>query len=217
MPTPLAAPALSLLAGALALSLTGCGSLFKQPNPNKMTYLLPTMGSLTSGSGEVADRGGATGVVTAVRPFRIASEYSDKSLTYRLGTVEMERDYYNAWLVSPDAMITERLREWLAASGLVGQVQDSGSLVAANYIIEGSIIEFGGDYTNDAQLKAVVSIRLTLLPAARAESGGSLIHNTYRVEIPLKDRDPATLVAGLGQGIAQVFNEFGADMGKKLR
>jgi ABC-type uncharacterized transport system auxiliary subunit len=200
------------------LALSACGSLFKQPNPNKLTYLLPSLGTgAGAGSGmETPTPPRSGGTVVAVRPFRIAAEYSDKSLTYRLGEVQTERDYYNAWLVQPDAMITERLREWLSGSGLAAHVQDSGSLVAATHVIEGSILELGGDYRDKANSKAVVAIRFTVLPADRAASGSSLLHKTYRAEVAIPDRDPNSLVEGLGTALVQVFNDFGADLGGKL-
>lgn len=204
-------PALRLFAvGVAALLLTGCGSFFKQPNPNKETFLLPSMGGLPDG-----EMSGDVGTVVAVRPFHIVRAYGDKSLVYRLSEVHVEQDYYNTWLVSPDAMITDRMREWLASSGAVGQVQTTGSLLKADYVVEGNVTELYGDYTGKTPA-AVIELKLTVMPVAREASGGAILHKTYKATLPMADREPGTLVEALGNGLEVIFTDFGADLRKVL-
>ena len=115
--------------------LAGCG----QESYDKQHYILDTQRASSVVASNSAN-------IIEIRRFTSNSAFSAKNLIYRVGEFEYESDFYNEFLVSPTAMITEKVRNWLAGSGVARRVLDPGSNVDPTHIIEGNIIAFYGDF-----------------------------------------------------------------------
>ncbi|MHC4204786.1 MAG: hypothetical protein ACYSTT_09045, partial [Planctomycetota bacterium] len=112
-----------------AIIIAGCG-----PKPyEKQHYILDTQRASSAVAGNNTN-------ILEVRRFTIASAFNSNSLIYRVGEFEYESDFYNEFLVSPTAMITEKVRNWLTESGVALRVLDPGSNIDPTHIIEGNVI-----------------------------------------------------------------------------
>jgi len=133
-----------LILAASAMLVPGCGA----KSYEKQQFLLDarrTSSTTTSGQRNVVE----------VRRFTIDPAFSGKGLTYRKDEFEYESDFYNEFLIAPDAMITEKVRNWLSQSGLARRVLYPGSYVDPNYVLEGNVVALYGDFRAKAFPKPV--------------------------------------------------------------
>jgi len=101
-----------------AIILAGCG----QKSYQKQHYILDARRASSVAASD-------SGNILEIRRFTSNAAFSGKNLIYRTGEFEYESDFYNEFLISPAAMITEKARNWLSASGLPRRVLDPGSHV----------------------------------------------------------------------------------------
>jgi len=103
---------------ALFLLLAGCmGRRYVE----KRTFLLDVS---RDGTVSTAERN----VVLRVRTLRVSPRYEGKGFVYRMANFNYESDFYNEFFTSPDSMITEEVRQWLAESGLFQNPASSSRL-----------------------------------------------------------------------------------------
>lgn len=200
-------PVLLLLvfASGIFLSLAGC---LRGSYVEKHTFVLDVS---RGGPASVA----RPGTVLRIRRFRVSSRYENKSFVYRTGDLSYEPDYYNQFLTSPSALITEEVREWLAASGLFEQVVDFSGEVTPTYILEGIVKDLYGDYSergNRPRAKVVIDFILV-----EEVSGVSKIvfQKSYGREVPVKGIAPAALVQGWNKALEKILAEFEKDLREK--
>jgi len=205
---------LRLLCCLLSLAvLSGCmgsggGSLFSQPDPAKRFYALQTERTA------MACAAGKRNVLK-IRRSNIASVYSSRELVYRTGPNEYKSDYYHVFLVSPQDMITESILEWFSGSGMFTQVVPGTSALRPDYVLESSVPRLYGDFSGSGPAKAVVEIQFFLLEDELAEFK-VVFCNDYTEEVPLADRTPPALVAGMEQGLQTILERLERDMGQAL-
>jgi cholesterol transport system auxiliary component len=153
--------------------------------------------------------------ILRVRTFRVSPRYEGKQFVYREDTLSYESDFYNGFLTSPDTMITEEVRQWLADSGLFEQVVDFVGQVTPTHILEGEITDLYGDYTRDrgTQPKAAMAIRFFLIN----DIGGRMeivFQKHYRREVPVKGETATALVDGWNNALEKILTDFEADLRK---
>lgn len=145
--------------------------------------------------------------VLRVRTLRVSPQYENKGFVYRTGDMSYRSDFYNEFFTSPDSMITEKVREWLAGSGLFQNVVDFSGQVEPTHILEGEVIDLYGDYARGTQPRAVLAIGLLLLHDVSGRSE-IVLQKRYRKEVPLKGDSPEDLVEGWTKALRQVLTDF---------
>ena len=196
-------PALAALLCLIFFS--GC-SLPKIPAPEKRYF---TLNAHRGESLAPAQRKS----VLKVRPFDISPGFQGRELVYRLGNHEFESDYYNLFFVPPGPAVTQQIRQWLRDCGVFSNVMEEGSIVNADFALEGSVTSLYGDFRDRAAPKAVVEIQIFLLQNS-VESYPVLFQKTYRRETPFtfSGTDSAELAKALNAGLTDLLKELEGDL-----
>lgn len=181
----------------------GCVELNKEV-PVKTAYSLDV---LRQGSDPVAQ----TKTVLKVRKFRVAPPFEGRGLVYRMGEHRYESDYYHEWFVSPNAMVTQQIQNWLTAAGLFEHVLASGSTAEETHLLEGTVTALYGDFRNPAAPKAALGMQIVLLDAGSLDSG-ILFQRDYQREIALGAPTPDALVKGWNDALREVLTAAEEDL-----
>lgn len=182
---------------------SGCVSLEKG-YPEKRYYVLDV-----SHPGETSSA--ANRSVLGVRKLLVSPRYEGKGLVYRRGDLSYESDFYNEFLISPSSLLTEEIRQWLAASGLFQHVVDPASHVQAGQILEGRVIALYGDYRDSGSPSAVLEIQFFLIDDVSARSE-IIFRHQYRKEVAVGGNSTEALVKGWNQALQQILTSLETDL-----
>lgn len=197
----------SCLALCLALPFAAsCVKLERQP-VEKRFYALETARPVPALGAAPAAQAAST---LLVRRLQVSPRVSGRELVYRTAPSAWTADYYNVFFVAPADMLTQDLRGWLTASALWANVVDPGSLVPADYILEGNVVSLHGDFAAKPP-QAVVEMQFLLLKAAGGERQ-VLITREYRKTAPLASSTPQEVVRAEREAVAAVFANLEADL-----
>lgn len=97
-----------------------------------------------------------------IRPFRALPPYDARTFIVRRAGGEFAADFYNGWLVQPQALIRVQAARYLEASRLFHAVYDAASGTLAPLSLEGVVSELYLDYA-DGKPAAVVTLQLLVL------------------------------------------------------
>jgi uncharacterized lipoprotein YmbA len=186
---------------ALTLMLSGCMS---RQYVEKQTFGL----EVSRGQPATAE----SEAILRVRTFRVSPRYEGKKFVYRGESLSYETDFYNEFLTSPDTMITEEVRQWLADSGLFQQVVGFSGQVQPTHILEGTITDLYGDFSERGSPgRAALQIEFYLSEdiAGRSEP---VFHNRYRQEVRIQKDSPEELVQGWNRALARILTDFEEDL-----
>jgi ABC-type uncharacterized transport system auxiliary subunit len=188
-----------------AIIIAGCGP----KSYEKQQYILDTQRASSVVASDNQN-------IIEVRRFTINPAFSTKSLTYRTGEFEYESDFYNEFLVSPGAMVTEKVRNWLSASGLSRRVLDPGSYVDPTHVIEGNVIALYGDFRDKSSPAAVMEIRIFLLEMKTGNEPVIVFGKTYKSSVALESKSPGDLVSALDRCLVKTLNNLEKDLAERL-
>jgi cholesterol transport system auxiliary component len=182
---PAAVSRVAIVAVILGL-ISGCGGL-SRPSPAKQTYLLQASAP--------------TPVATPPRPatlkvgtISVAAPFRGKSMVYREGDLKYESDFYNEFFVTPSAMLTESAASWLAAAGVFREVLPAGANADGDFVLEGFISEFYGDYRDAGAPAAVLTGKFFLIDN-RVLTGVPVWQTELKQRVALSTRSPDRLAA----------------------
>jgi cholesterol transport system auxiliary component len=186
---------------ALTLMLSGCMS---RQYVEKRTFALDvSRGETVTGENEA---------ILRVRTFRASPRYEGKKFVYRGESLSYESDFYNEFLTSPDTMITEEVRQWLADSGLFQQVVGFSGQVQPTHILEGTITDLYGDFSErGSPPRAALQMEFYLSKdiAGRSET---VFNNRYRHEARIQRDSPEELIQGWNKALARILTDFEEDL-----
>ena len=191
---------------ACAMLITGCGP----KSYEKQQFLLDARRTSSTNTGSQKN-------VVEVRRFTIDPAFSAKGLTYRRGEFEYESDFYNEFLIAPDAMITEKVRNWLSLSGLARRVLDPGSYVDPNYVLEGNVVALYGDFRTGSSPKAVMELRIFLLEMQTGLESAIVFGKTYESSVGIESGGPNGLVEAFDRCLVEILVDLEKDLAEKLR
>ena len=154
-------------------------------------------------------------VVLAVRGFTIDPVCDSRGLLYRKGESEYESDFYNEFLIAPQALISSQSRNWLAQSGVFKTVLEPGSLIEATHILEGNVLALYGDFRGPGLPQAVMQVRVFLVANTGSEPE-IIFTRDYRASHRAETQTADALVAAMNQCLEQVLSELERDLGEVL-
>jgi cholesterol transport system auxiliary component len=179
----------------VALLLSGCG----RNSINKNSYALMGPEKITKQQQQ--------DMIIEVRSFSINPLFSSKQLVYRVGEYKYVQDYYNVFLISPAAMITEATKNYLSQSGMFTGVPGQSSMMNSAYIIEGSITQCYADARVKNSPKAVLDIQVFLFK--RDKNVDSLQWSKkYDASEAMKDRSAESFIDALNQCLQNVLQKM---------
>ncbi|BCA54555.1 hypothetical protein W02_16950 [Nitrospira sp. KM1] len=186
----------------LCITLGACVNLSKTYVEKKSFVLQVTS--------EARGVGADTGVVLKIGKFRISPLFAGRAMVYRVSELQYENDFYDEWFVPPGALLTEQFHDWLSASGRFHYVLVGSNHVEPTHLLDGSVVEFYGDYRIGGSPKAVFGIELHLLDGLHDR--GIVFRRIYRKEVPMPAASPEALADGLTQAVRQVLMDFDRDL-----
>lgn len=183
-------PAIFLLSGCLRL---------EKPYPQKSAY------SLESSHAAVAQQPLSSRILQ-IGKFDSAPAYRSKAFIYRTSEQTWQDDYYHEFFTQPAAMLTEQCRRWLQASGLFGQINQSGYPPATD-LLQGRIVALYGDYRPGHSPMAVLELRLTLIDETQTPAK-TVLNQFYSRHLPLAEKNPDSLVKAWNEALTDILGEF---------
>lgn len=185
----------------LTFLLPGCSlkKAVQQKAPERRHFVLEASRSGSSGSAR------SEGVLY-VRVMTVSPRYEGEGFVYRQAESEYAADFYNRFLIPPDLLVTQEVRDWVIEAGLFGNVISDGSLVAPTHALEGQVNALYGDHSVQPP-QAVLEIEFFLVEDPLGRSA-VLLHERYREEAPLDGRSPASLVLGWNTALAQILGKL---------
>jgi hypothetical protein len=183
---------------ALALAATACLNLEKS-YPEKRFYVLEAE---RPGEAATAPPGAPT---AEIRRLRISPRFADKGFVHRHGDGSFETDFYHEFLASPDLVLTEEARDWIARSGVFSVVVESASHLEAELVLEGSVGAIYVDHGGEAAPRAVLEMQWFLLRDGK-DGIAVLLARDYRAAVAITG-DDATDGAGSATAAVRGWNE----------
>jgi hypothetical protein len=113
-------------------------------------------------------------------------------------------------------MITEKVRNWLAGSGIARRVLDPGSNIDPTHIVEGNVIALYGDFRTKSAPKAIMEIRIFLLDTKTETESGIVFGKTYTSSVGLESKGPEDLVSAFDRCLVEILTNLEQDLAEKL-
>jgi ABC-type uncharacterized transport system auxiliary subunit len=155
---------------------------------------------------------GATSVLM-LRPADASPTYSGVDFVYRVGEHEIQRDPYAGFAAPPAWLLTSAVRGYLRDADYVRDVVVSGEGVRVDAEIEPAIVELAGDFTNEAEPAAVMTLHFRVLaPVAGSAIGKEILLKNYSRRRPLSKRTAAAVVEAWNFALAEIMTEFIGDL-----
>jgi uncharacterized lipoprotein YmbA len=181
----------------------GCVSIEKS-YPDKRYYVLEATRN------ESAEAAQADGVLL-VAALRVSPRYEGRSFVYRLSDSSYEADFYNQFLISPGALLTEEVRRTVSQAQLARYVVGTAVQLEPTHILEGTIDALYGDFRNGAAPKAVLAMEFFLSKETpfRAEI---IARKRYAKAMAVNGRSAEALVKGWNDALNEILAALIADL-----
>ena len=150
-------------------------------------------------------------VIVEVADMRISPRYEGQSFNYRISDGGYESDFYNQFLISPAALVTEEVRRGLAQAGVSKYVINSSSQIQPTYRLDGTIDAIYGDFRNANAARAVLEIEFFLTKPAPGAAQVVMVKR-YSKSVPLSGPTPEALVKGWNTALEEILNDLVADL-----
>ena len=152
----------NLLTFLAAAGVAACTDQLKQPFPEKHYFLVDCQrpGTLPPPN---------NALVLTMRPFQVSPSFRDRGLVLRTDDQSWRTDFYNAFFVSPGAMIESVTERWLGHAGLFSAVTPGASRLPPTHALEGVLTALYGDISG-SDAKAVIELELLLLDIRNSAS-----------------------------------------------
>jgi ABC-type uncharacterized transport system auxiliary subunit len=186
----------------LAVFYGGCVTL-ERSYPDKRYFMIEVQ------DGKGPSNEGAH--ILSVPNLYISPRYADRNFIYRTSETEYEADFYNQFLSAPVTMISEEVRQALAAARLFKFVLGPSSPLTANYVLEGSINVLYGDFRNLRAPAAVLEIEFFLHNEDPAKAG-IVMQKRYNKSVALDEKSPEALVRGWNRALEEIIALFVSDL-----
>jgi uncharacterized lipoprotein YmbA len=142
--------------------------------------------------------------------FSVTAPFDTKSLVYRLGDQQYEKDFYNAYIASPSSMFSNATRQWLDQSGIFRLTVAQGTSFFPFYTLQATIDELYGDYRGKPE--AVVSVQFFLTVTNPNIPTPLITAKRYTQRVALANNLPQTLVLGQQRALAEILQQLEADL-----
>jgi cholesterol transport system auxiliary component len=187
---------------AASFLLFGCVSI-ERSYPDKRYFVLDI--SLKGSPQDPADSG-----ILQMASARVSPRYADRNFVYRRSDTRFESDFYNQFLISPAALVTEELRRELSQAGLFKFVVGSANPSTPTHTMETMVNTLYGDFRDLKAPKAVIEMEFFL--TQEASPSGIVFHKLYQRIVPVQERNPEALVRGWNQGLESISGSLVSDL-----
>jgi ABC-type uncharacterized transport system auxiliary subunit len=185
----------------------GCSDVLKTPYPAKSYFLIDPGHPAGDDPLGVKRLDG----VLKVRQLRAAAPYDGSEFVYKTGPNQYSSDYYAAFLMPTDRMLSAETREWLSQSGVFHFVVDAQSSLHTRYTLEGNVSGIYADLTDRSAPRAVMQAQFFLF--SNDDAGPQILFTqSYATSAPVKGDGPAGLVSAWNEAFRTMLKELTADL-----
>jgi len=135
-----------------------------------------------------------------------------RSMVYRLGDQQYEKDFYNSYATIPSEMIGNATRQWFNNSNIFAATVGQSNSFFPFYTLQASVEEFYGDYR--VRPEAVVTVEFFLTVTNGGKINPIIGANRYSKHVALKDNTPAALAAGQQEALAEILKQYEGELYK---
>jgi cholesterol transport system auxiliary component len=189
----------------LAIILSGCGV-----DPHSRHYYI------LDATRQAALSETHSEIILEVQRFTTDSTFASKKLVYRKTEFEYESDFYDEFLISPTAMVTEKTRMWLSQSGLFARVLDPGSYTKPTHTLQANITALYIDVRDKKSPAAVMQMRVFLTPQQPAEKS-IILAQTYNASVDVEAQTAEAFVQALDRCLEQILTDLENDLQQELQ
>jgi uncharacterized lipoprotein YmbA len=187
----------------LWLMVGGCVSLEKS-YPDKRYFVL-----------EVGHRENSAapkkGVVLLVSSLRVSPRYDGRSFIYRLSDANFESDFYNQFLVSPGALLTEEVRRAVSQAGITEHVVGTASQLESTHVLEGTVDALYGDFRDRSAPRAVLEMEFFLSEDSPLKAQ-IIARRRYHKSVIVNGGSAEALVKGWNVALNEILTALAADL-----
>ena len=193
----------SVLFAALSLLAGGCVSVEKS-YPDKRYFVLE------ASRNESAANPKAAGVLL-VSSLRVSPRYDGRSFIYRRSEANFESDFYNQFLVSPGALLTEEVRRAVSQAQVAQYVVGPANQLEPTHMLEGTIDALYGDFRDVNAPKAVLEMEFFLSKESPTKAE-IVMRKRYIKSIMVNGHSPEALVKGWNDALNEIVASLTADL-----
>ncbi len=143
-----------------------------------------------------------------IREIVIVSAYNQRSLTYRLGDNRFKTDFYNEYLIDPEDMFADQLRQWFTDSGLFSKVEFYRGSTGTCYYLDALIEAFYYDLREKNNQRAVLKIAITLDQPSKKP----LYYRNFDKQMILKNDKISSLIIAQNQLLGEILVSMEKDL-----
>ena len=198
---PLRSPTTLLFAAALAAA---CGCLAK-PALVSQTFSIDPPPPRDAARSQPA-------TVISLKKVDVAPQFDGKSLLYRTGDHELERDPYASFAAPPADMLTAAIRQYLRDARCVRDVVEPGDELPADLLVEVHASELSGDFRRKDDAAGVLGLEFLVLSAPGSADPVPLLRREYLRRKRIPSRSAAAVVVAWNQALSEVMQDFLADL-----
>jgi len=181
--------------------VAGCVGLSKD-YVEKQQYVLEVVRKAEPVPGRAVD------AIVSVRSFTAGPGLDGRGLVYRTDDARFEQDFYHEFFVVPTELVTGELRRWMRDMAAFRAVVDPGSLVEADYVIDGCVTKLFGDYRGEP----AACLELQLFLTRYGPGGPELVFSTTLSErVVAESKEPEQLVAAFNRALERALAALEGD------
>ncbi len=109
--------------------------------------------------------------VLGIRSLQVAAPFEGRSFVYRTGEFSYDRDPYAEFMVPPADELVAPMCDWMRGTGLFSAVEETGSALKANTLVEIHVTQLYGDFRPGESATAVLTMRFEFFDAANGVRG----------------------------------------------
>jgi hypothetical protein len=161
-----------------------------------------------------AEAGAHGSRVLRVRSLQVSPPFDGRALVYRTGEFSYERDSYAEFLVTPaEGLLAPVCGRW-RNDGPFDAVSEAGSALKPDTLVEIQVSQLYGDFRPTGSASAVLAVRFVFFDAPKGVPGRAILQQEYSRSIPMEARNPAALIKGWNQALAEILDAAALDFGR---
>lgn len=147
-----------------------------------------------------------------VKQFGVDQVFNSTAMVYRPGALKSAAYQYHEWRVNPGYLVTDYLARDFRNCRLFKAVFPSESLERSRFILEGGVAEIQ-EIDEPPPWKAALGLNITLLDTVAKEVHEEVVlQKSYRLEEPMAEQTPQSLVQGVNTAMAKLSEQIMADV-----
>jgi cholesterol transport system auxiliary component len=158
-----------------------------------------------------ANPGTPDGLTLLVGEIATPAALQDGRIHYRIGANETGAYEYHRWVERPGSMVRNSLKRALRASGRYQRVLDAGTSATGDYLVRGTLEEFGE--VDNASIKTVISLQVELVDT---KTNRNVWDRLVEREEPVSSKTVGDVVQSLDRNLQRVVSETAVEIDKFL-